>query len=139
MSRLVWEPQHDLFYAVSVGWGFAGLPFESQGYAGDPYNPWGGSTALPFGHCSLHGSWDTTRYVCCPVCSTAAPMQFRVYPDLPEVPPVLEVHYVGELTPHRCPICHGTAKVPAGFYTHGVSSDTAEEDCRTCENGVIWH
>jgi hypothetical protein len=45
-------------------------------------------------------------------------------------------------TPHMCPICKGTMKVPAGFYnsTSGFSTtNAADEPCRQCgATGILW-
>jgi hypothetical protein len=127
----------DLCYTVQLGW--AGTPDHAVSYGG--WWPGKDSTSLPFGTCGIHGSWDMGRYVACPQCSTAAaPMQFRVYPDLPMPPPVLEVGFVGEEKPYRCPVCMGTMKVPRGFYAgFAYSTDTDTEECRACESGIVWH
>lgn len=134
-----WEPVADLYYAATIGWGGVGQQtwggWDPVSGAWDHYH----TTALPFGRCSLHGDWDTNRYLACPGCSTSAPVQFRVYPPLPEVPPVMEMVFEGAERPHRCPVCMGRSKVPAGFYTNGLSSDTADVPCRSCENGIVWH
>ena len=43
-------------------------------------------------------------------------------------------------TPHRCPVCNGVGKVPAGFYSMGIASTTSmPETCRSCNGtGIIW-
>ena len=40
--------------------------------------------------------------------------------------------------PYKCPICEGTGKVPAGFYSMGVVvSDSKSETCRSCQGTGI--
>lgn len=48
-------------------------------------------------------------------------------------------------TPHKCPVCLGTANVPANFYLNTVSNypasviNTSPETCRTCSGkGIVW-
>lgn len=48
-------------------------------------------------------------------------------------------------SPHKCPVCNGRGRVPAGFYEQGVSgerytlSDLTPETCKSCKGrGVIW-
>lgn len=46
-------------------------------------------------------------------------------------------------TPHRCPICGGNGKVPAGFYnqTSGdwITTSTEPETCLSCNGtGIVW-
>lgn len=128
---------------------FAGLPWHQQ------------STSLPWGTCSIHGWWDTTRYASCPSCSTAAPVQFQISPQLDPPEQTCPIHgwykawqcpscaalpnasqpppmRFGEKRPWRCPVCEGRGSVPAGFYTNGISTSTSNEKCRSCEDGVIW-
>lgn len=46
------------------------------------------------------------------------------------------------MTPHKCPICNGTTKVPKGFYgdmpVDATSAEDCYEPCRTCTNGIVW-
>jgi len=136
-TSLFWDPVSDLYYSASFSWG-GWWPGKTEDFAGLPYE----TTALPFGTCSLHGIWDTSRYFACPSCTTsvASPLvKFRVYPELPEVPPVLEVRFEDEERPYCCPVCEGCGTVPNDFYMKlGFSTDTAREKCRSCENGIIW-
>ena len=129
MSLYSWDPVTDLHYSAYVGWG---------GWSPSDLH---GTTHVPFGTCSLHGSWDTSRFFACPGCSSAALVQFRVYPELPEVPPpVLEVVFRGEERPHKCPVCEGTAELPDDFYARlGFATNTGGKvPCRSCENGIVW-
>ena len=43
-------------------------------------------------------------------------------------------------TPHICPVCRGTGRVPQGFYPGPAYDVYAKlETCRTCwGSGVIW-
>jgi RecJ-like exonuclease len=43
--------------------------------------------------------------------------------------------------PYVCPVCNGTGKVPAGFYTKGIASTTASPvQCRSCNGtGIVWN
>src|SRR5208283_3367950 len=40
--------------------------------------------------------------------------------------------------PHKCPVCNGRGKVPAGFYgDKGI--DASESPCRSCHgSGLVW-
>lgn len=43
--------------------------------------------------------------------------------------------------PYKCPICNGTGNVPGGFYNsdgYNMISTTVFENCRSCDNGIIW-
>jgi len=136
-TSLFWDPTPDLYYHMTLGW--AGTPMEKITHGG--WWPGKDSTGVPWGTCGLHGAWDTGRYVACPSCSTGAPLvQFKVYPELPEPPPVLEVGFVGEEKPHRCPVCEGRGTVMGGFYAGTFyATGTAREECKACEgDGIVW-
>lgn len=129
-THLVWDPVSDLYYGMSLTWG--------GWWPGKDGNP-GASTAVPFGTCSLHGAWDTRLYFSCPGCVTAAPVKFRVYPELPEVPPIIEVRFEDEKRPYKCPICEGRGDLDGDFYTRlGYATDTGRVPCRACDNGIVW-
>jgi hypothetical protein len=61
----------------------------------------------------------------------------------PDRPEGLQVR-IGERRPYRCPVCHGTGQVGAGFYTTTTghwssSSAAATENCRSCgASGIVW-
>src|SRR5208282_6077669 len=41
-------------------------------------------------------------------------------------------------TPHKCPVCNGRGKVPAGFYGD-QGTDVSEPPCRSCHgSGLVW-
>jgi hypothetical protein len=44
------------------------------------------------------------------------------------------------MQPYKCPVCDGTGKVPAGFYSNGYGSTNAcPEQCQTCKGiGIVW-
>lgn len=47
------------------------------------------------------------------------------------------------MTPHKCPVCNGTALVSippgvAGDMDSFVSSETGPWKCRACVNGILW-
>ena len=44
------------------------------------------------------------------------------------------------MTPHRCPVCNGVGKVPAGFYSMANAlASTEPEQCRACNGtGIMW-
>jgi hypothetical protein len=124
MTAYSWDPVPDLCYSAALGWG----------------GPFDGTTFVPWGSCSLHGAWDTSRFISCPACTSSVAVPFRIYPALPveSPPPVLEVVFDGP-RPHRCPVCLGTGEVPNDFYVRmGFSEDAAPEPCRSCERGVVW-
>jgi len=129
-TPFVWDPESDLLYGVSLSWGGWWPGKDSQF----------GSTGLPYGTCSLHGSWDSNLYFACPSCTTSAPMKFRIYPALPEVPPVLEVRFADEKRPYACPVCDGRAELPDDFYARlGFATNTGGKvPCRSCDKGIVW-
>lgn len=50
---------------------------------------------------------------------------------------------VPRISPHRCPVCGGSGRVPYGFYEvvdqYGSTSIPTPEKCRTCDGtGVLW-
>lgn len=48
------------------------------------------------------------------------------------------LHGVQVYTPHVCPVCNGKQTVPAGFYSKLDNTSTADEPCRSCDNGIVW-
>ena len=47
------------------------------------------------------------------------------------------------LTPHCCPVCNGTGRVPNGFYRavlgYGTTTNATPESCLSCmTTGIVW-
>jgi hypothetical protein len=128
----VFDILSDRSFSASVGWNTGNSPYDPS------------RTAVPYGVCSLHGWWDTSRYTACPSCSSAAGVGAQVpiriepapVPDPKFEIPVLKVEPYDGPWPFRCPVCEGRGWMPINFYSN--LPVTGDEPCRSCENGVIW-